>query len=985
MSLPKLLSHLSRTVRLVAVTALLATALTLVAQTPASAAVSGLKASSVTASDATISWNRFSGATRYRVYWSTSRTMPGTCEPNCRLVTPANAANPSVALSAVTNLTPGRTYYVKVSPVNSAGRTLSGWQSTPLTVTLSGSDGGGSGAIPGTVQNITSTNITSANATISWDTVPTATKYRLYIRTTNSFPSTCEPNCWVRTPRVTGDRASVNLADVLAPKAGTTYHVKISAINAANKTITGWQPQAHSLTLSQAEPTIPKTVQNIVANDITESDATITWDAIPTAATYRLYIRTTNSFPGTCEPHCWVTAPPVSGGKASVRLSSFVDVTPGSTYHVKISASGSNGKLLTGWQPSAYSFTLAAPPSQTIPSHVQNIRATDITGTNATLAWDPVPTASSYRVYIRTNSTFPSACEPDCWVVSPPVQGNTVSVPLDSLIEPKSGTTYYVKISASGANGKLLTGWQPAPYEFRMGGRAVVNDVSTMNTTSIDTRIRWAAFPDAAKYRVYWSTSPTMPSSCEPTCKIVTVSNSVDPHVALSSLTRVQPGATYHLKVSALRADNSLLTTWQEDPATVTIGPGNKAAVPTNVRFSSTSPTSVTVAWDSNAAAPAHLVELRGATSRTIRTVEREVTFAGLTPGARYTVAVRTAETDGAALSARTAAREVTTPTSGVRPLRTGSFNVRCANCTTGENDRPFDELPWADRRLAVADNIVSRNPAVIGVQEVSQGWLRAANGDLINRSQFEDLELATAELGRPYKVTNTHRNNCVRSTTPTACVYQDRGASQGTRIFFDPAQVTMLDQGSVELPRATSSSNPRYLTWAEFRRNDNQEKFFFANTHLEPGSSGVFPAARAIQSLAMVQAMENLNNEDLPAVLAGDMNSTRYFTPNSPFDALTTNGWLDPLGHVAGSPAIGSNALAESRVRANYNSYNGFTRNQRRYGSNQNGSNLDYLFVAPSMRVTRWETVVRLDGQGNLTEVIPSDHNALYADVVLP
>lgn len=48
-------------------------------------------------------------------------------------------------------------------------------------------------------------------------------------------------------------------------------------------------------------------------------------------------------------------------------------------------------------------------------------------------------------------------------------------------------------------------------------------------------------------------------------------------------------------------------------------------------------------------------------------------------------------------------------------------------------------------------------------------------------------------------------------------------------------------------------------------------------------------------------------------------------------------------------------------------------------------GNNIDCIYLANRATATAWETVVRVDSSGNLTGVIPSDHNLIRADVSLP
>jgi hypothetical protein len=53
-------------------------------------------------------------------------------------------------------------------------------------------------------------------------------------------------------------------------------------------------------------------------------------------------------------------------------------------------------------------------------------------------------------------------------------------------------------------------------------------------------------------------------------------------------------------------------------------------------------------------------------------------------------------------------------------------------------------------------------------------------------------------------------------------------------------------------------------------------------------------------------------------------------------------------------------------------------------FTTNENGSNMDYIFTTP-MRTLEWETVLDLDSNGKLEGTIPSDHNMIVATVLLP
>ncbi|WP_268753686.1 endonuclease/exonuclease/phosphatase family protein, partial [Arthrobacter sp. Leaf234] len=330
------------------------------------------------------------------------------------------------------------------------------------------------------------------------------------------------------------------------------------------------------------------------------------------------------------------------------------------------------------------------------------------------------------------------------------------------------------------------------------------------------------------------------------------------------------------------------------------------------------------------------------------------------------------------AITAKTTARTALAPVAN--PLRVASYNVKCANCFAGDPN----ELPWSDRRSAVVSSIKSQLPDVLGVQEASQGWLKddSRPGGI---SQFEDLAERLVASGAPYKLTNTKRNNCVNHATPTNCVYQYQGASQGTKLLFNTNTVELVTEGSLALPSLSGEDNGRYVAWGTFRQKSTGKKFFVANAHLQPGGGAEYQTLRDQQTKSVLAEIKLRNTENLPVLITGDLNSHKWTDPaNVPYDVLTAAGYVDPLGNTYATDQPSSGATAESRIGTFYDSFNAFNRLANARNDSGNGTYLDYIFTS-KMRVAEWETVVNVDAYGNFVGVIPSDHNMIRVDVGLP
>ena len=497
--------------------------------------------------------------------------------------------------------------------------------------------------------------------------------------------------------------------------------------------------------------------------------------------------------------------------------------------------------------------------------------------------------------------------------------------------------------------------------------------------TSSSVTMTWSPVSKAQKYRVQISSSATMSN---PTYHGSTGTT--------KAVTGLQPGRVYYVKVRVITSDGVARSAYS-----AAVKAWTSFAVPTGLKATERDATSVTFDWAGVANAPKYRIRIDDDASLSGATYHRftpsDGTITGLSAAKTYYAQVRVITPDGLNLSSysptvtvKPAAdgggggeEEPPPPSTGSKPLTIASYNIRCANCYSGQNL----EQRWTERRGVVVAAILKQKPDVIGVQEASQGWL-VSGGGKVSLSQFEDLRNRLRAGGTPYELTNTHRNNCVNSTTPSGCRYQDRGASKGTKILFNSATVKLISQGSKKLPQC-SGCNERYVAWAVLEQKSTGQQFFFAETHIEYGGS--YYNLRKAQAEAMMAEVDRRRPAKIPAFVVGDFNSTRYATPaNAPYDEVISHGFIDPLGHTYKSPRISSKATAEKRIRAHYNSLNSFIRTVPHFATNENGSNMDYIFTTP-MRTLEWETVLNLDSSGKLAGVIPSDHNMIRATVLLP
>jgi endonuclease/exonuclease/phosphatase family metal-dependent hydrolase len=444
-----------------------------------------------------------------------------------------------------------------------------------------------------------------------------------------------------------------------------------------------------------------------------------------------------------------------------------------------------------------------------------------------------------------------------------------------------------------------------------------------------------------------------------------------------------------------------LLVTGQAVPAIASTNLVNTQTVstlpPIDFKTTDQTPYSVGLTWSAVTNAPQYRVQFSKNSDMSEAWYARSfgstpnIDIRDLSPGTPYYFKVRVINTDGSNISPYSSSITVTTKPQPAalpaieKPLKVATFNVRCANC----NGEEPEYLPWDKRRDAVISQIKSKMPDVIGLQEASQGWLKdPITGTQINLSQFEDLQQRLNTAGAPYALTNSSRNNCVNSFTPTNCTYADQGASQDAKIIYNKNTVSLVSQGSTQLPANDPTANARYVSWAILQQTSTNKKFFVADTHLQPGDGTANYDARKSQAQKMVEVINSKNPEKLPTFIVGDMNASKWSEPdNAPYEVFTKAGYVDPIGGTAFTSVASGYAVAEKMINAKYSSYNGFDRQLSAPADASNrylGRHIDYIFTS-KMRVGAWEQVLNVDSNGLLQGVIPSDHNMLMTTVELP
>lgn len=486
----------------------------------------------------------------------------------------------------------------------------------------------------------------------------------------------------------------------------------------------------------------------------------------------------------------------------------------------------------------------------------------------------------------------------------------------------------------------------------------------------------WTAVSGAPAYRVKYASSRSWKGVKYRVVKATSV-----------ELTKLASARTYYVKVRVVTAANKVRSAYSGTiTATTRRSSGFPHLRPAAPKAGKVTGTSATLTWPSRGSGLTYRVRYdtsAGYSSpRYVVSRSTTATVKGLAPHTRYHLSVRVVDSSNTSkLSEYSATLSLTTPTV-MAPLRVASYNVKAHNS--------FHALPgegtWLQRRDAVAALIRSQAPDVLSLQEAQQSRIRNADGSLSKTAQMEDL---VSRLGTPYKLVNPYRYDCVKSTTLTRCVKKNREASRGVRIVYNSAELVLSDHGARRLSYVSADDMERYVSWAVFRQRDSGKSFLLADVHFENkddvAGQTAYYEIRKKQTREALAEVNAHNPKKLPVIFAGDLNSTRNSVPdNAPYDLMRAAGYVDPLGNTYRSTAIAPWATAEKRIRTEYNSFNRWLLSPPK-SSHPNGSYYDYILTFGPMRVSEWETAMKLKSDGTYSGVIPSDHHLIRATVWLP
>lgn len=196
--------------------------------------------------------------------------------------------------------------------------------------------------------------------------------------------------------------------------------------------------------------------------------------------------------------------------------------------------------------------------------------------------------------------------------------------------------------------------------------------------------------------------------------------------------------------------------------------------------------------------------------------------------------------------------------------------------------------------------------------------------------------------------------------------------------LLFKTSKFTKVRGGYITMPKGDSSMKDKYAVWAELRDKETGVNFIVVDPHLEYRKGVKYDNARKIQVEKLLADVEKISSNDLPVVIAGDMNSNSSNANQSKYPG----GFDAPAQLFSAAGYINTVKTATKIVNASFNTAN---QGSLSYVPKvfKSGHHVDAIWVTPDVKVREWLQPVRMNG--SLYELpFYSDHNPIQATVVI-
>ena len=360
-------------------------------------APTGVTATALSSGSVQISWSAVSGATGYRVQFSTTS--------GSSWIFLGGSDNTPVTGTSLSSYLPVPGNLIRVIAVNSAG------DSNPSTAVTVTSQSGGV-TVPNAPTGVTATRVSASDVYITWNSVSGATSYRIFWSYTSSG-----------TFSFAGTTSSTNYTDS-GWGASETGYIRVSAVNSA-----GEGPQSSSVSFpafSGGGGSVPNAPTGVTATASSSGDVQISWNPVSGATGYRVqwaisssgtwgFLGGTNTFPITATS-LTSSVPAVGEFVRVIAVNSSGDSNPSTAVIVTSSSGGGT----------------AVPSAPTGVSATRNPAGS----TTVTVSWNAVSGATSYKIYYSSTNTGSGSLDGTSTTTSFTSTGNSTD------------STWYFRVSA---------------------------------------------------------------------------------------------------------------------------------------------------------------------------------------------------------------------------------------------------------------------------------------------------------------------------------------------------------------------------------------------------------------------------------------------------------------------------------------------------------------------------------------------------------
>uniref|UniRef100_A0A2K5HFV5 Collagen alpha-1(VII) chain n=1 Tax=Colobus angolensis palliatus TaxID=336983 RepID=A0A2K5HFV5_COLAP len=422
---------------------------------------------------------------------------------------------------------------------------------------------------------LTIQNTTAHSLLVAWRSVSGATGYRVTWRVLSGGPT--------QEQELGPGQGSVLLRDL---EPGTDYEVTMS-------TLFGHSVGPTASLTARTDASVEQTLRPVILGP---TSILLSWNLVPEARGYRLEWRRETGL----EPPQKVVLP------SDVTRYQLDGLQPGTEYRLTLYT------LLEGREVATPATVVPTGPELPV-GPVMDLQATELPGQRVRVSWSPVPSATQYRIIVRSTQGVERI------LVLP---GSQTAFDLDDV---QAGLSYTVRVSArvgprEGSASVLTVRREPETPLAVPGLRVVVSDATRV-------RVAWGPVPGASGFRISWSTGSGPESS-----------QTLPPDSTVTDITGLQPGTTYQVAVSVLRGR-------EEGPAAVIVAQTDPLGPVRTVHVTQAGSSSVTITWTRVPGATGYRVSWHSAHGpEKSQLVSGEATVAeldGLEPDTEYTVHVR--------------------------------------------------------------------------------------------------------------------------------------------------------------------------------------------------------------------------------------------------------------------------------------------------------------------------------------------------------